>query len=247
MICSSFQQYWLTYSFNKSIVGGISSIFLYWRILWWVSYIWSSRSPPSSRKKNTQMFAVAQGRMLSVLYASWKRSDLWVDKRRLSLDIIENFMGEENIFKESYEVLNPFFMHILYSLAFIYQIQMGLWKMNKILMVRQKKGKMFLSRKGNTERITEAMGTQQSHSTSHVCAYGPQGWQRIVWMKAEKVLKCLSFCIVIISCKPAFLWKKWYMSLGASSFIPCPKVAWPRIVSQMKECYSEDFYVGSDP
>lgn len=154
-------------------------------------------------------------------------------------------MGKENIFKESYEVLNSFFMHILYSLAFIYHIQMGLWKMNKILMAREKKGKMFLSRKGNTERITEAMGTQQSHSTSHVCAYGPQGWQRIVWMKAEKVLKCLSFCIVIISCKPAFYGRN-DMSLGASSFIPCPK-AWPRTVSQMKECYSEDFYVGPDP
>lgn len=50
------------------------------------------------------------------------------------LDNIVNFM-EEKTFKENYEVLNPFFLYTLYF-AFIYHIQIGLWKMNEILMAK---------------------------------------------------------------------------------------------------------------
>lgn len=77
------------------------------------------------------------------------------------LDNIVNFM-EEKTFKENYEVLNPFFLYTLYF-AFIYHIQIGLWKMNEILMAKvQTRGRSSLQGKAAwKERMTEATETQK--------------------------------------------------------------------------------------
>ena len=74
------------------------------------------------------MFAVVQDRMHSVLYIIWKKKHLWVDKRRTSLDITENFMEEEKTFKDNDEILNPFFMYFLYSVALFIIYKLGLEK-----------------------------------------------------------------------------------------------------------------------